>query len=342
VPPAEAVQLLDRMYTSRLHRADQDSFMLYPERELPGFLAKNVVPEAGVAAIPLLVAMLAAGEAMIVARDAAGVHRFAAGLANAAALDSVLARAALDPRWRQAVARDRQAVLDLYESVFRHHSFTGRSGTMYGYEGIGSIYWHMVAKLLLAVQEVHLRSVREDAPASVQAALARHYEHVRAGLGFEKTAEQYGAFPTDPYSHTPARRGARQPGMTGQVKEESLARFGELGVRVEAGRVTFRPRLLRRSEFLPGPGVLHAYTHDGAALAVELPAGAMAFTFCSVPVRYVLTDGAARLRVTDRSGEVRETAGDTLGEQDSARLLARSGEVALVEAAIPRRSLRPD
>ncbi len=33
------------------------------------------------------------------------------------------------------------------------HEFTGRSSTMYAYEGIGSIYWHMVAKLLVAIQE---------------------------------------------------------------------------------------------------------------------------------------------------------------------------------------------
>ncbi|CAN0044150.1 unnamed protein product, partial [Discosporangium mesarthrocarpum] len=43
------------------------------------------------------------------------------------------------------------------------------------------------------------------------------------------------AFPTDPYSHT-NRHGAQQPGMTGQVKEEIVTRFGELGVRIEGGQ----------------------------------------------------------------------------------------------------------
>ena len=45
----------------------------------------------------------------------------------------------------------------------------------------------------------------------------------------------YGAFPTDPYSHTPAGKGAQQPGMTGQVKEDVISRFGELGVEVKNG-----------------------------------------------------------------------------------------------------------
>ena len=51
----------------------------------------------------------------------------------------------------------------------------------------------------------------------------------------------YGAFPTDPYSHTPSFAGARQPGMTGQVKEDFLARLGELGAQVVAGRLRLGP-----------------------------------------------------------------------------------------------------
>ena len=39
-------------------------------------------------------------------------------------------------------------------------------------------------------------------------------------FGKVKTVRSYGAFPSDPYSHTPAHAGAQQPGMTGQVKED--------------------------------------------------------------------------------------------------------------------------
>ena len=41
-------------------------------------------------------------------------------------------------------------MLDLFERLFDHESFTGRSGTFFGYEGLGCIYWHMVSKLRLA------------------------------------------------------------------------------------------------------------------------------------------------------------------------------------------------
>ena len=133
------------------------------------------------------------------------------------------------------------ATLDLYEQVFNHHAFTGRSSTMFAYEGIGSVYWHMVAKLLVAVQEVIL-----EGPAATDAAslreLVRLYDRVRDGLGFNRSAAQYGAFPTDPYSHTPAHAGAQQPGMTGQVKEELLTRWAELGRSSARARCSSRQR----------------------------------------------------------------------------------------------------
>ncbi len=59
-----------------------------------------------------------------------------------------------------------------------------------------------------------------------------------------------GAFPTDPYSHTPGGKGAQQPGMTGQVKEDILCRFGELGMRVSNGVLAFDSSILKASEFI--------------------------------------------------------------------------------------------
>ena len=73
---------------------------------------------------------------------------------------------------------------------------------------------------------------------------------VNAGIGVHKSPELYGAFPTDAYSHTPGGKGAQQPGMTGQVKEDVLSRFGELGVKVRNGAVEFNPEILRTDEFL--------------------------------------------------------------------------------------------
>ena len=119
------------------------------------------------------------------------------------------------------------SVLEVYEEVFAHRGFTGRSGTMFAYEGLGSVYWHMVGKLVLAIQERYLAARDAGAAPAVLAALARHYRAIRVGMsGTDKAPTVWGAFPLDPYSHSPAHGGARQPGMTGQVKEEILIRLG--------------------------------------------------------------------------------------------------------------------
>ncbi|MBI5168389.1 MAG: hypothetical protein HZA61_02775 [Candidatus Eisenbacteria bacterium] len=342
VEPTRAVRLLDRMFASRLYRDDQRSFMLYPEKTLPGFLEKNVAPPERVDQIPLLRALVAERDTSVIVRDASWTYRFAPDIRHVCDLSMALDRLAAQHRWSGDVARDRQEVLALFEEVFQHHSFTGRSGTMYGYEGIGSIYWHMVAKLLLAVQETSLRAERERSPESVRRALAGYYYRVRAGLGFEKSAEEYGAFPTDPYSHTPAKRGAQQPGMTGQVKEEILTRMGELGVRVEAGRLVFRPHLLRAEEFLSEASVAQLYGHDGAPIEVELPAGSLLFTVCQVPVRYERTTGPASVRVIGSDGRESTIEGDTLDAGTSRAVLERTGEVARVEVKVPEGVLRTE
>jgi len=122
----------------------------------------------------------------------------------------------------------------------------------------------MVAKLLLAVQERVFEAA--DRGAAELPALKAHYRRVRDGLGYRKSAADYGAFPIDPYSHTPSEGGAQQPGMTGQVKEEVLIRWGELGLRMQGGRVWIDPVLLD---------------------AAELPAGGtLSFTWARVPYTY--------------------------------------------------------
>ena len=95
-----------------------------------------------------------------------------------------------------------------------------------------------------------------------------------------KTPENYGAFPMDPYSHTPAHTGARQPGLTGQVKEDILCRFGELGVSVRDGCIHFLPQLLRKEEFLTSPALFTYPDIAGTVRTLPLPVGSLASTYC--------------------------------------------------------------
>jgi hypothetical protein len=342
----EAVGIISSLFESRMYDAHRRSFMLYPERELPGFLEGNTVPEDEARAIPLLAELLDADDRSIIERDVSGTCRFNGDFSNARDLDVALDRLAGDERRAGPVTRDRKAVLELFEAAFHHAEFTGRSGTMYGYEGLGCIYWHMVSKLLLAVQEIALRVAREGQSAAAEGGrstlfenLAQAYYRIRSGLGFEKTVAEYGAFPTDPYSHTPVHAGAQQPGMTGQVKEEILTRFGELGIVVEEGSMIFRPVLLRRVEFLEKPGTYRFYDIEGKTRSIDVPAGGIAFSFCQVPIVYQLSGERATIRVTRSDGTSFTAEGDRLDTENSRILFDRSGDISRIDVCVPKGSL---
>ncbi len=326
IMPSEAVGLLEALFDSDLYRADQSSFLLYPDRALPGFLEKNLIPPEAIAKIPLLQRLAAEGHGAIVLKDADGCWRFSAEFRNAGDLEAELAR--LEAPYSGLVEGSRPALRSLFEEVFNHRAFTGRSGTMFGFEGLGCIYWHMVSKLLLAVQEVFFAAVDGEVDPVVTRRLGELYYRVRGGLGFNKTPAEYGAFPTDPYSHTPGHAGARQPGMTGQVKEEILARFGELGVRVSGGRARFAPALLRRQEFLRERRAYRFLDVRGEWRHLEVPAGGLAFSWCQVPVVYRLDpDAPAPLAVTVDGAGTHGGNGAMLSAEDSASLFRRDGRV---------------
>ncbi len=332
----DALKVTDALTKSAIYRADQHSFMLYPERALPSFHQKNDVPASEVQINALLLALLEAGNTAILARDALGHYRFNGAFRNAATLLAALDVLARDARWQALVVECREATLATFERVFNHRSFTGRSGGMYGYEGLGCIYWHMVSKLLLAVQECYRSAARSNQPAKVVRALADTYYRVREGLGYNKTAAVYGAFPIDPYSHTPRHAGAQQPGMTGQVKEEIITRFGELGVIVAEGIIEFDPSLLRRREFLTEPRQWTYYDLPGVRQTLTVPAGGLAFTICQTPVIYQLGDGPWKTVSHKRDGSSVETEGHRLPTRAANSIWQRRGDIARLHVSVPR------
>jgi hypothetical protein len=158
---------------------------------------------------------------------------------------------------------------------------------------------------------------------------------VREGLGFNKSPSEYGAFPADPYSHTPKHAGAQQPGMTGQVKEEILTRFGELGLRVDGGSVRFETSLLRPSEFCEEPGSLRFLDVDGEWQQMTVPSGSLAFTWCQVPFVYTVSDGGTHgVRVHSSDAAPRTIEQPALPREIADELFARSGLIRRVELFI--------
>ncbi len=322
----EVLAVVRALRASELYRADQKSYLLYPDRALPAFLARDVLPADATRRAPLFAALLAAGDRSVVVTDDKGGLHFQADLRNAAELAARLDVLAGDPRWQGAVARDRAAVLEEWETVFRHSEFTGRSGTFFAFEGLGSIYWHMVAKLLLAVQEGHRRAIAGAEEKNVVDALAAAYEEVRDGLGFRKTPDVYGAFPSDPYSHTPRGKGAQQPGMTGQVKEEILTRLGELGVEIEDGRLRFAPRLLCREEFFTGPHRFEYIGLSGQEMTWEMGANCIGFTYCQTPICYQLSKNTG-ICIEWADGRLERIDTNSLSADISASIFDRRGDV---------------
>ncbi len=306
----DAVQLLDAMRQSDLYREDQRSYMLYPNRRRLSFLELNNIPSSA-KQLPIIQQLTQDNKQDIICVDAQGELHFNAAFKNATFLDAALQKYHIS-------ADDRMALLNLYESVFHHHAFTGRSGTFYKYEGLGSIYWHMVSKLLLAVGEIIQSSE------AVPERLKTHYLAIREGIGAHKQPAEYGSFPFDPYSHTPSMAGVQQPGMTGQVKEDIISRFMELGVTVREGVLTFQPQLLTAADFNAEKK--------------------LSFSYCGVPITYVLQpQSTLTATVITTDGEQTYTGNQNtcaLPADITHAICARNGQVTAIRITLPTTSTR--
>lgn len=297
---SETITLLDAMRSSTLYRADQNSYTLYPNKRLATFLEKNNIPTQD-AESAVIKELLCNGNGEIVSKDIRGGVHFNAAFNNAEFLKAALGK--LEKRVSQ---QEEKYLLDLYERMFNHKAFTGRSGTFYKYEGLGSIYWHMVSKLLLAVSENIQKAVADGASEAEINSLKERYADIKAGIGAHKSPKVYGSFPFDAYSHTPLMAGAQQPGMTGQVKEDIITRFFELGIDVEGGVINISDYMLDKNEFIGG-------TH-------------LDFTYCGVLFEYELT-GTKGIKVTYSDGSTRSYCKLSLDAADSNEIFSRTGKI---------------
>jgi len=336
--PQETLEVMDGLKNSKLFREDQYSYILYPNKDLPGFLQKNNVPKASVEKSELVNQLIAAKNTSIIVEDINGDYHFNGNFKNNGDLKDALAELS-STKHADLAKKDGDYLLKVFEEIFNHKAFTGRSGTFFGYEGLGSIYWHMVSKLQLAVQECCLQAVDKGATSATIGRMLDHYYEINAGIGVHKPPTLYGAFPTDPYSHTPAGKGAQQPGMTGQVKEDILSRFGELGVSVESGLLSFAPSLLKKSEFLAAATEFHYKGLNGETLSFDVEPNSLCFTYCQVPILYRIRD-KAQIELHFPGGETRYLEGNQLDEAASRMVFQRNKDIVIVVVDIPRNVLK--
>lgn len=322
---ASALEVLNALKASTLFRPDQYSYLLYPNKELPRFIDKNNIPASAVKTSKLLQQLVADGNSQIIQKDILGNFHFNGNFNNANSLKEALTNLP-EEKYDGLIASEESLLLVIFEDLFNHKAFTGRSGTFYGYEGLGSIYWHMVSKLLLAVQENCLTAINNNASETVIGGLLDHYYEINEGIGVHKSPELYGAFPTDPYSHTPGGKGAQQPGMTGQVKEDVLCRFGELGVFVKNGVLLFNPRLLRKTEFLTTSETFIYTAVNKGIKSLALEKDSLCFTYCQVPIIYKILN-QDKIDVIYNSGASEAFNGLKLDSETSTKLFDRNEEI---------------
>jgi len=333
------ITILESLFDSKLYRTDQHSFILYPEKDTTPFLKKNIIQPQSISKSSLLTTLLQKKDFTLIEKDAVEQIRFRPHFRNAFDLQAALHQLKNNEDYRILVEQEQDLVQEIFEEVFNHRNYTGRSGTMFSYEGIGSIYWHMVSKLLLAVQENYFRAVRMNEPVEKVKKLGHFYYNIRSGLSASKTPEEYGAFPYDPYSHTPAHSGAQQPGMTGQVKEEILTRFGELGCIVVQGSVKFETSLLKRNEFLTEKQAFEYYDVFQKKRKLTIQKGQLAYTFCQVPIIYVLSDTESRIILDNNNGSRVELESNRLDEKQSSHIFNRDSRITQISVFIHTKSL---
>jgi len=273
--------------------------------------------------VPFLAQMLAGADERIVMQDVKGGYRFNPNVKNKGEL--IIQLDAISADYPALDNTTMSSIENLYEKIFNHQSFTGRSGGMFGFEGLGSVYWHMVSKLLLALKENFYSAVAEEAEPELIKRLGALYYRVRGGIGFNKSPEEYGAFPCDPYSHTPKHAGAQQPGMTGQVKEEILSRFGELGIHVLKGEVEFNPKLLRSREFVADEKPFRYLDVQNEWQQTTVPKNGIGFTWCQIPFLYELSTSVPTLTLTLSDGKQITFSDLTLNTEYSNELFKRTG-----------------
>ena len=138
------------------------SFILYPEKEATPFLNKNIIAPESLEKSKVLQEMISEKNSLIVDVDHDGNCRFNSNFRNSFDLGHALNRLENEGILTGIDNKELEIIFEIFESVFNHREFTGRSGTMFSYEGIGSIYWHMISKLLLATQECYFSMLKDS------------------------------------------------------------------------------------------------------------------------------------------------------------------------------------
>jgi len=142
----------------------------------------------------------------------------------------------------------------------------------------------------------------------------------------------YISFITDAYSHTPGGSGVKQPGLTGQVKEDVISRFAELGLRVANGRIHFDLSLLDKNEFLAEKKEFEFISTTEEIEIHNIEKDRLAFSFCQIPVIIGNSDHP-RINIYFKDKSRKSVEGNEIDNDLSRKIFERTGEIVKIEYA---------
>jgi len=127
--------------------------------------------------------------------------------------------------------------------------------------------------------------------------------------------------------------------MTGQVKEDLLSRYGELGILIEKGHLKFSPGILRKSEFMTESKTIHFTDLKGDDQSIEIKKGQLFFTYCQVPVIYELGDRSF-VEISYFNGKAVKNDSESLNKSESDSIFGRKGEIESLKVTVNRKILK--
>ncbi len=114
-----------------------------------------------------------------------------------------------------------------------------------------------------------------------------------------------------------------------------MSRFGELGVVVSDGQLSFDPQLLRKDEFLKESATFKYIDVQRETRELELEAGELGFTYCQVPVVYKLDD-CEGLEIKMAGGSDSKSSEMKLDKMTSNKVFERTGEISCIVVSIKK------
>ena len=127
--------------------------------------------------------------------------------------------------------------------------------------------------------------------------------------------------------------------MTGQVKEDVITRFNELGVDINNGEISFSPALLKREELISEPRTWH-YSTGGAMQSEQLEADCLAFSLCGVPVIYQLSEKCS-IEIQNGQADLTSIPGNRLNSGWSQSIFQRKKQIQKITVKLPKINFRP-